>query len=189
GINLLQNTPLVHRDQIVPIDFAPKIEGMDYFTSHLYHTFHHTIMPTLLRNYDRYSMIAGVESRMPLMDHRLVTFAFSLPWTSKLRNGYTKSLLRDAVKPFMPNEVNTRKAKIGFTSPIVSWIKGSWREFMMDTINSKDFNNCDLIQPKVIRKEVENLIFEERSSFEKSQNTWRKFSIYLWYKNFYKNIC
>ena len=188
GINLLQNTPIIRRDQIIPIDMAPKLDNMDYFTSHLYNTFHSTIMPTLLRNYDRYSMIASVESRMPLMDHRLVTFAFSLPWNSKLRNGFTKSILRDAVKPYMPIEVSERKSKIGFTSPISDWMQGAWKEFMLDSIHSQDFNNCELIQPKVIRKRVESIIHNTSTSFEESQNTWRYFSTYLWYKNFYKKI-
>jgi asparagine synthase (glutamine-hydrolysing) len=188
GINLLQNLPIVSKHQFVPIDMAPKLEHMDYFTSHLYNTFHTTIMPTLLRNYDRYSMIASVESRMPLMDHRLVTFAFSLPWTSKLRNGFTKSILRDASKPYMPTEVNGRKLKIGFTSPIADWIKGPWKEYMLDTINSKDFAQCELIEPNYIRKRVERIMKNKTTSFGESQDTWRYFSTYLWYSNFYKRV-
>ncbi len=186
GINLLQETPFIGRDQFVPIDNAPKIENMDFFSSHLYNTFHKTIMPTLLRNYDRYSMMAGVESRMPLMDHRLVTFAFSLPWTSKLRNGYTKALLRDATKPYMPIKVNERKSKIGFTSPIADWIQGPWKEYLLDTVYSSDFNECELIQPKLVRNKIENIINNNNISFEESQNTWRYFSTYLWYKCFFQ---
>lgn len=188
GINLLQNSPVLSRDQFVPIDLAPKIDRMDYFTSHLFNTFHSTIMPTLLRNYDRYSMMASVESRMPLMDHRLVTFAFSLPWSSKLRNGFTKSILRDAVKPYMPNEVNLRKTKIGFSSPIAEWIKGSWKEYMLDSVHSKDFNECELIQPEVLRKKIKKIISSKSMSPAESQDTWRYFSTYLWYKTFYKKI-
>ncbi len=188
GINLLQNSPLLSRDQFVPIDMAPRLEKMDYFTSHLFNTFHSTIMPTLLRNYDRYSMMASVESRMPLMDHRLVTFAFSLPWSSKLRNGFTKSILRDAVNPYMPHEVNQRKTKIGFTSPIAEWIKGSWKEYMLDSVYSKDFNECELIQPEILRKKVEKIITNKSTPFAESQDTWRYFSTYLWYKTFYKRV-
>jgi asparagine synthase (glutamine-hydrolysing) len=145
-------------------------------------------MPTLLRNYDRYSMIASVESRMPLMDHRLVTFGFSLPWTSKLRNGYSKAILRDAAKPYMPQSVSERKSKIGFTSPIADWIKGDWKEYMLDDIHSNDFKECDVIQPNNLRKKVENIINNKNISFEESQNTWRSFSTYLWYKTFYKRV-
>jgi asparagine synthase (glutamine-hydrolysing) len=161
---------------------------MDYFTSHLFNTFHSTIMPTLLRNYDRYSMMASVESRMPLMDHRLVTFAFSLPWSSKLRNGFTKSILRDAVNPYMPHEVNQRKTKIGFTSPVAEWIKGSWKEYMLDSVYSKDFNECELIQPEILRKKIEKIITNKSTPFAESQDTWRYFSTYLWYKSFYKRV-
>lgn len=188
AINKLQNSPLINRDQMIPIDNAPKLVHMDYFNSHLYNTFHNTIMPTLLRNYDRYSMIAGVESRMPLLDHRLVTFAFSLPWTSKLRNGYSKAILRDASKPYMPQSVSNRKYKIGFTSPIADWIRGDWKEYMLDNIHSNDFNECGLIQPKILRRMVENIIKNKNISFHESQNTWRYYSTYLWYKTFFKKV-
>ena len=188
GLNILQNSPLVGRDQFVPIDMAPRLEKMDYFTSHLYNTFHSTIMPTLLRNYDRYSMIASVESRMPLMDHRLVTFAFSLPWSSKLRNGFTKAILRDAVKDYMPKSVNQRKAKIGFNSPIVEWMKGDWKEYLMDSIHSQEFNQCDMINSKLLKKQIENILISDNTTNIKGQDVWRYFSTFLWYKTFYKTI-
>ena len=56
----------------------PAWDKMSYFTQKLYISSHETVLPTLLRNYDRYSMINGVEIRMPFMDYNLVTFALSL---------------------------------------------------------------------------------------------------------------
>ena len=43
-------------------------------------------------------MMSGVEVRMPLLDYRIVEFAFSVPWNSKLRNGNTKAILREQIK-------------------------------------------------------------------------------------------
>ena len=96
---------------------------LDNFSQHLYVIFHETILPTLLRNYDRYSMINGVEIRMPFMDHRIVTYVNSLPYTSKFGNGYTKILIRDAMSKNMPKEITWRKSKIGFNTPIVDWMQ------------------------------------------------------------------
>ena len=51
---------------------------------------HETILPTLLRNYDRDSMASGVEIRMPFLDYRIVEFAFSIGWKSKLQDVYKR---------------------------------------------------------------------------------------------------
>ena len=67
-------------------NYHPNFKKLDNFSQQLYIIFHETILPTLLRNYDRYSMINGVEIRMPFMDHRIVTFVNSLPYSSKFGN-------------------------------------------------------------------------------------------------------
>ena len=84
---------------------------MSVFERRLYVLFHLTILPTLLRNYDRYSM-ESVEVRMPFMDHRLVSFVFSLPLSSN-REGYTKRILRDAMKDIVPEPIPIEDKIIG----------------------------------------------------------------------------
>jgi len=118
---------------------------MDQLTRRLYISTHQTVLPTLLRNYDRYSMANGVEIRMPFLDHRIACFAFALPWSSKIRDGYSKAIVRDAVARYMPSEIAYRKSKIGFNSPIVDWMKGPLREFLLDTISRQDFGQSALI--------------------------------------------
>jgi len=93
------------------------------FTRTLYRDFHETVLPLILRNYDRMSMAHGVEVRMPFMDWRLVTFVFSLPPTSLLGQGYTKLILRRAMQGRVPAEVLTRRDKIGFASPLSVWFR------------------------------------------------------------------
>jgi len=102
----------------------PAFQGLDYLTRVLYELFHVTTLPTLLRNYDRYSMASGVEIRMPFLDHRLVTFVFSLPWTSKVGGGYTKRILRDAMKGLMPDEIRLSRTKFGWNAPMHEWLRG-----------------------------------------------------------------
>jgi asparagine synthase (glutamine-hydrolysing) len=91
----------------------------------LYEIFHVTILPTLLRNYDRYSMANGVEIRMPFMDHRLVTYVFSLPDSAKYGNGFSKRILRDSMKGILDETVRTRKQKVGWNAPVQDWLRGS----------------------------------------------------------------
>ncbi len=97
---------------------------MSAFERRLYVIFHLTILPTLLRNYDRYSMAESVEVRMPFMDHRLVSFVFSLPLSSKLGAGHTKRIVRDAMKGIVPEPILTRRDKIGWNAPLHTWLSG-----------------------------------------------------------------
>ncbi len=153
---------------------------LDNLTKHLYLLTHETYLPTLLRNYDRYSMINSVEIRMPFMDHRVVSYAMSLPWSSKIRSNYTKRIIRDALCTFMPDEVAFRKTKIGFNSPIVDWMKGPMRDFFLDHIASQNFKECGLIDPKSVKTKIENVIFNEAFLFINAESAWSAFTPYLW---------
>ncbi len=74
-------------------------------------------LQNLLRYADRNAMANGVEVRLPFLSHELVEFVFSLPDNFKLRNGWTKFLLRESMKNILPQEICWRKEKIGFEPP------------------------------------------------------------------------
>jgi len=166
----------------------PRFQAMDYFTQKLYISFHQTVLPTLLRNYDRYSMARGVEIRMPFMDHRIVSLAFSLPWQSKIRNGYTKSIIRDAVADLIPEEVAYRKTKIGFNAPMVDWFKGPMRPFFTQAMSNETFSTCNLINPTDVKKEVETIINNPTATFFDAERAWKKISPYFWERGFLNKI-
>jgi len=105
----------------------------------LYRDFHLTILPTILRNFDRLSMAHGVEIRAPFMDWRLVCYAFSLPSASKLGGGYTKRILREAMKGVLPEPIRTRRSKIGFATPIEHWLRDELRPIVLDSVHSRPF--------------------------------------------------
>lgn len=155
-------------------------QQLDNLSKQLYISTHDTVLPTILRNYDRYSMANGVEIRMPFMDHRIVSFAFSLPWKSKIRNGFSKAIIRDAVADLMPKEVAYRKSKIGFNSPIVDWMQGVLKPFFLDTICSQSFKNSDIINPKIVANKINNVILNSSSSFQDGEEAWTMLSPYIW---------
>ncbi len=156
---------------------------MDNFSQQLYIIFNETILPTLLRNYDRYSMINSVEIRMPFMDHRLVSYVHSLPYTSKFGGGYTKRLIRDAVAPYLPDEITYRKSKIGFNSPILDWMQGPLKPWFEDTVHSQDFLQCELIDhPNQLRNNVLQITSGDKSVFKNAVDAWTKMTPYLWEK-------
>lgn len=154
---------------------------LDNMTKYLYIMFNETILPTLLRNYDRYAMINSVEIRMPFMDHRIVNFVNSLPYSSKIGGGYTKKLIRDAIDPFLPKEVTWRKSKIGFSSPIVDWMQNDLREWFLDTTHSTSFLESQLVDnPKALQTKILSIANKENNSFSLAQQSWRELSSYLW---------
>jgi asparagine synthase (glutamine-hydrolysing) len=158
----------------------PRWRAMDKLNQQLYVSTHQTILPTLFRNYDRYSMANSVEIRMPFMDHRLVAFAFALPWTSKIRNGFSKSIVRDAVARYIPKEVAYRKTKIGFNSPIVDWMQGPLKSFMLDTISSQSFKECQLIDSRLVENKIRQVISNPKSTLSLGTEAWTLLTPYLW---------
>ncbi len=156
---------------------------LDNFSRELYVIFHESILPTLLRNYDRYSMMNSVEIRMPFMDHRIVSYINSLPYSSKCGGGYTKRIIRDAMEPFMPKEVTWRKSKIGFNSPIVDWMQNELRDWFGDTVNSRDFLESSIMQnPYDLKERIERIINKKDSLFANAGQAWTDLTPYLWEK-------
>ncbi|MCK9481423.1 MAG: asparagine synthase (glutamine-hydrolyzing) [Bacteroidia bacterium] len=116
-----------------PYDFSGKSlpERMLY-----YEFFQHTL-PALLRNFDRAGMMNSVEIRMPFMDWRLVSYVFSLPVGSKIGQGFTKLIVREAMKNRMDETVRTRTFKVGIGSPVEHWFNGSLKEWVLDSVKEK----------------------------------------------------
>ncbi|MEZ5730086.1 MAG: asparagine synthase-related protein [Burkholderiaceae bacterium] len=76
---------------------------------------------------DRASMACSLEVREPLMDHRLVEWAMTLPSALKIRGQEGKYLLKRAFEPDLPRDVLYRP-KMGFSTPISTWLRGPLRE-------------------------------------------------------------
>ncbi len=109
------------------------------FETALRKQFFSTPLPFLLHQYDRASMANGIECRMPFMDYRVVEFIFSLPSKSKVGSGYTKRVLREALKGILPNETRLNKEKTGFNAPTTEWFQDELKEWFYKQINSDTF--------------------------------------------------
>lgn len=115
----------------------------------------HTQMPHLLRYEDRNSMRHSIETRLPFIDFRVVETAVSINNKYKIKNGWTKYILRKTIDKILPNSIVWRTNKFGFEAPTKSWIDSIDSEILesinnstilSEILNSKDFNKLDLTQ-------------------------------------------
>jgi len=96
----------------------------------------HTYLPDdLMVKVDIASMAVSLESRSPLLDHRLMEWAFSLPASVKTPNGIAKGLFKKAMEPYLPHELLYRP-KMGFGCPIDHWLRSDLKEMAHDVLLS-----------------------------------------------------
>lgn len=107
----------------------------EYLSNVLYQFMFLNNLPPLLRYEDRNSMAFSVESRVPFLDHRLVEFIFSLPSHLKIRNGYTKRVMREAMDGILPRTIRWRARKMGFATPERRWQQTILRPLIGQALN------------------------------------------------------
>lgn len=131
-------------------------QKLDFLTKILYKDFHFNTLPVILRNFDRSAMANGVEIRAPFLDWRIVSYIFSLNQDYKINKGFTKLLLRDAMKNILPENIRIRKTKIGFANPICEWFGKGLKSFVLDNVGSQSFLKSPIWKGEKIKAYVEN---------------------------------
>ena len=97
-----------------------------------------TLLPALLQVEDRVSMAVSLESRVPLLDTRIMELVASAPPAMKFAGGETKALLKKAVMGSVPDAILQRKDKMGFPVPLGEWMEGGVvRDFVNDVLLSQ----------------------------------------------------
>jgi asparagine synthase (glutamine-hydrolysing) len=93
-----------------------------------------------LKYEDKNSMANSIETRLPFLDYRCVELALSINNQFKIKNGWTKYILRKAIEPFLPKEVVWRKEKLGFNAPENLWLASMKNEMESEIKGSKILN-------------------------------------------------
>ncbi|MCS3928202.1 asparagine synthase (glutamine-hydrolyzing) [Bradyrhizobium elkanii] len=138
----------------------------------LYRMFHGTVLPTILRNFDRLSMAHGIEVRMPFMDWRLVTYTMALPDSSKASDGYTKVVARRAMAKHMPESIRMGRRKVGFNSPMPEWLNGPLSGWTADLLDRQVPAFTELVDEPGLRKTVIRLTSSRTWDWETVGRIW-----------------
>jgi len=140
------------------------------------------ILPNLLHYEDRNSMAFTIESRLPFLDHRLVEYVYNLPFSFKIKNGFTKYILRESMKNITPNSVLERTDKKGFTTPgEVKWLNGALKELIKE-------NNLRYLEESCNLEKVYKLIREfKKEDYSNSALVWRIVMLNEWLKQEYES--
>jgi asparagine synthase (glutamine-hydrolysing) len=94
-----------------------------------------TLLPALLQVEDRVSMAVSLESRVPLLDYRIVELMGHMPPALKFKGGRTKHILKSALENLLPSEIIHRQDKMGFPVPLREWVRqGPVRDFVREVL-------------------------------------------------------
>lgn len=136
----------------------------------------------LLKWNDRNSMAFSVESRTPFLDYRLVEYTLSAHSDSIIKNGYTKSILRESLKGILPEEIRLRKDKVGFETPQDEWFRTDvFKEFISGILSSASFRNRNIVNADAAQELYKKHLNKELNV---SKDIWKWIHLELWFREF-----
>lgn len=146
---------------------------MDHFEYKLEH---------LLKWEDRNSMWHSLEARVPFLDYRLVEKTLATNSSMIIHNGWTKHILREAMKGRMPEKIRMRRDKMGFGTPQDEWFRSNqWQEIINEILNSESFANRNIVDPAKA-KELFGRHLAGKTNI--SKDIWKWVHLELWFREF-----
>jgi asparagine synthase (glutamine-hydrolysing) len=134
----------------------------------------------ILTKVDRMSMAVSLETRVPLLDHKLIEFVTRIPSSLKMKGLETKHIFKEAVRDFVPPEILNRP-KQGFGVPIQEWINNQLRERIAGTLTETRTRQRGFIEPHYVGVILDE---HERGRRDHSAQLWSLFILELWHRTF-----
>jgi asparagine synthase (glutamine-hydrolysing) len=133
----------------------------------------------ILTKVDRMSMAHSIETRVPLLDHKLVEFAATIPPEMNLRGGTTKYILKRAMRGILPDRIIDRPKK-GFAIPLGYWFRGKLGSYVRDLLLGDRGRRRGLFNLPYI----ESLVARHEQGQNLDLQLWTLISFELWSRTF-----
>jgi asparagine synthase (glutamine-hydrolysing) len=151
----------------------------DWLSTIQYRDLNHYLPLDILTKVDRMTMAHSLEARPPLLDHRLVEFAATIPAKFRLRNGTTKYLFKQAMRGIVPNDIIDRP-KHGFAVPLAQWLRRDLAGFTRDLLLSDTCRQRGIFDLQY----VERLLRSNQRGRNLDLQIWTILSFELWCRRF-----
>ena len=148
----------------------------DSVTAELYLDLNTYLVDNILVKVDRMSMATSLETRVPLLDHKVVEFIFRLPGRFKLHGLTTKWLFKKTMEPLLPRE-NIYRSKEGFSIPIKHWLKNELKPMLCDHLSHDRIERDGLFDPGAVQRMID-LHMAGRENF--SHQLWALLVFSIW---------
>lgn len=139
----------------------------------------YTSLPALLHYEDRNSMAHSIETRLPFLDYKLAEFAINCPPSLKMRDGWSKWVLRQALAGTLPEKVRLRKTKLGFDTPQAAWMRFGMQNGHRDLWDSSTLQMERFISPQKLAKESQRFLRQESGAMP-AGGLFRAMCLELW---------
>jgi asparagine synthase (glutamine-hydrolysing) len=165
------------------LKYTQEADGRDQLSRSLYSDFQ-TLVSFYLRRLGLLRQFS-VESRLPLLDHRLVEYAAKIPSRLKIRNvADTKYIYKKTLRGVLPNEILHNRPKLGHSVPMKNWLREDaiMREWIGDTLGDGSFKGRGFFRPTVVQRMVDEHV---RKTHNHSHRLWGMIVLEFWLRSWF----
>jgi len=161
-------------------DLYSRSDRFDALTGELYLDLKTYLVDDILVKVDRMSMATSLETRVPILDHKIVEFVYSLPGNLKLNGLTTKWIFKKSMENLLPHQ-NIYRKKEGFSIPIKHWLRTDLKDLMLDYLNAQRIRDGGLFRSAFIEKMIDRHL-KQRENY--SHQLWALLVFEIWRENY-----
>jgi len=154
-------------------------DGADILTQAMYFETAANLTGNMLVKVDRMSMANSLEVRCPFLDSRLATLAASIPHSWKIRGRQGKRIFLEAVGDRLPPKLLARR-KMGFGLPLATWLRGSLRSLLWESLTSGRFLDRGFVDEGILRQLLEEHQAQRRDN---TGTLWALLMLDMWFRD------
>ncbi len=155
------------------------MDGFDATSGECFLDLRTYLVDDILVKVDRMSMAASLETRVPLLDHKIVEFIFRLPGDLKLRGMTTKWIFKKAMERLLPRE-NIYRRKEGFSIPIKHWLCSELKDLMLDHLNEERMRDGGYFHYPAVKRMIDRHLSGKANY---SHQLWALLVFEIWREN------